>query len=186
MAATYAVQYATGSDASPAWNSLLGGSSNEMRFRTDTAITLDLTNPLPIPSAGFTYGFWVSLRLSFTGTFTQIDNIRHYSDGDIGWNFGTSGGLFVNSVPTGLTDGQYILSTGNVGVSGNECAVNHANVTTMTDIETYTAGSPLIVDTTAYTGAGGSKHITLQPKVDTDATQGIQTAETLTWLADEI
>ncbi len=186
MAGIYKVQYATGVSGSPVWNDLLGGESNEMRFRTDTAITLDLTNPVPIPKAGFNYAFWVSLSLNFAGTFTQVDNIRHYSDGAIGWNFGTGGGLFVNSTPTGLTDAQYVQATGVVGTSGDEIVANHANVSAVADVEVYTSGSPLVVDTTIYTGVGNSKHIALQPKVATDATQGVQTAETLTWLVDEI
>lgn len=186
MAATYTVKYATGSDGSPTWNALPGSGGTAFRFKTNTDVAVNLSDPIPIPSSGFNYSYWVSLTLDLGGSFTQVDNIRHYCDGGIGWATGTGGGLFINTNPTGLADADYDQSQGTSGTTGDECAANHGGVTTMSSIASYTSGSPLTVDSTAYTSTGNTKHIVLQVKVADDATQGVQSSETLTWLADEI
>ncbi len=211
MPAEYAIRYATGPDGSPAWNQLPGGSNDAFRFKTNTDVAEDLNDPIPIPSGGFNYSFWVSLTLYITGnpTYTQVDNIRHYSDGTIGWTLGTDGGLMVHQKSGenrdtgthGLTDAQYFQSQGVAGASGDELtAANHSALidatTPYVDLSGgavyYYAGSPQIVDTTAYSGSPGPEntlHLVLQVKCDTaalGASQGLQTGETLTFLADEI
>lgn len=190
MAATYKVQYGVGGDASPTWTDLPGGGGTSFRFKTNTDVVANLNNPIPIPNSGFNYAFWVSLSLNMTGTYTQIDNIRHYCDGTINWTLGIGGGIFVNSVPAGLGDAQYEQSQGTIDVSGDELQSGHSVISAVVNIETYTAGSPQVVDAGPYTTAPDqSDHICIQPKVDTaanGAVQGIQPSETLVFLVDEI
>ena len=50
----------------------------------------------------------------------------------------------------------------------------------------YTSGAPLTVDTGDHSSPENTKHIVLQWKVDIDATRGLVTAETITFLYDEI
>ena len=197
MAGTYAVEYSTGgTNGSPSWTALPGGGGTSFRFHTSTSVSEDLTNPIPIPDAGFNYSFWVSITLHIAGTYTQINNIRHYSDGTIGWNLGTGGQLSCGndddgSGGKGISDANYRVPTGTQGTSGDEVVANHPTVDIAQNIESFTAGSPLTVDTTNYGPNQDvrTKHIVLQPKVDTlanGALQGVTGSESLTWIADEI
>lgn len=186
MAATYAVNYATGADASPSWVALPGGSNDAFRFKTNTDVAVTLSDPIPIPTSGYNYSFWVSVSLKMTGTYTQIDNIRHYANGAIGWTYGSGGALNINTTPAGLTDAQYEQSQGTVGTSGDELQSNHSVITVVSAIGT----SPVVIDAGPYTSSPDqSDHIVMQTKVDTavnGAVQGVQDPETLTWLVDEI
>lgn len=178
MAAAYTVERGTG--AGPSW-----AAAANMRLRTDDTNTQDLTNPVPI-AGSLKRSYWGNIRLEFSGAFDQIDNIRHFCDGSIEFTHGTSGALQVNSTPAGLADGEYDQATGTPGDTGDELVATHTTVSAKTDIETYTTGAPATVDAGPYVAAGNSDHIALQQDVDTDATQGLQTAETLTWRVDEI
>lgn len=186
MAATYQPQYAVGGDGPPTWTDLPGGASPVLRFKTNTDVAVDLNDPIPIPSAGFNYSFWVSVSLEITGTYSQVDNIRHYANGTIDWDYGTGGALNINTTPAGLTDAQHEQSQGTVGVSGDELLANHSAVTVIGAIGT----TPVVIDVGPYTTSPDqTDHICMQTKVDTagnGAVQGVQSAETLTWLVDEI
>ena len=178
MAAVYTVERGTG--AGPAWATV-----TNVRLHTDDTNNQDLTNPVPI-AGSLKRSYWANIRLEFSGTFSQIDNIRHFSDGSIDWTFGTSGALQVNSTPAGIAEGDYVQATGTPGDTGDELVANHANVSAKADIETYTTGAPATIDAGPYSSAGSSNHIALQVDVDTDATLGLQGQETLTWRVDEI
>ena len=180
MAATYAVEYSTGgTNGNPSWTALPGGGGTSFRFHTSTSVSEDLTNPIPIPDAGFNYSFWVSITLHIAGTYTQVNNVRHYSDGTIGWNLGTGGQLSCGndddgSGGKGISDANYRVPTGTQGTSGDEVVANHPTV------DTTNHGPNADVRT---------KHIALQTKVDTlgnGAIQGVTGSESLTWIADEI
>ena len=178
MALVYTVERGTG--AGPSWATV-----TNVRLRTDDTNTQDLTNPVPIAGA-LKRSYWGNIRLEFSGTFSQLDNIRHFSDGSIDFTHGTAGALQCNSTPGGVTDGQYDQATGTPGDTGDELVATHSNVSAKTDIENHTTGSPLTVDAGPYSSAGNTNHICVQEDVDTDATQGLQTAETLTFRGDEI
>ncbi len=197
MAGIYASKYGTGADGLPTWNVLPGSGGTAFRFKTNTDVAVDLNNPIPIPTAGINFSFWVSVILEMTGTYTQIDNIRHYSDGTINWTLGTSGGLFINNTgaaPYGLADANYDQSAGTVGTTGYDAIIaapnGHGSVTSMVSVATFTSGAPQLIDSTAYIAPpDNSLHAVLQTRVDTaanGAVQGVQATETLTWLADEI
>ena len=178
MAAVYTVERGTG--AGPAWATV-----TNVRLHTDDTNNQDLTNPVPI-AGSLKRSYWANIRLEFSGAFSQIDNIRHFCDGSIDWTYGTSGALQVNSTPAGIIDANYDQATGTPGDSGDELVANHANVSAKTDIENHTSGAPLSVDAGPYSSAGNSNHVAVQEDVDTDATQGLHTAEQLTWRTNEI
>ena len=197
MAATYTVKYGVGADgAGVTWTVLPGGGGTSFRFKTNTDTAEDLNDPIPIPSSGINYSFWVSVVLELGGTYAQVDNIRHYSDATIGWTLGTAGGLFINddASPSGLTDTDYDQSAGTAGTTGYNAIIaapnGHGDVASMADIETFTAGSPQLIDSTAYISPTETTlHLVMQVRVDeaaNGAVQGLQSPETLTFLADEI
>lgn len=185
MVATYSISRLTG--AGPTVTTV-----TNVRLRTDDTNTADLTNPCLIDSV-LRRSYWASVALSWTGTYSQISNIRHYSDGAIGWTMGTNGKLIRgnrDSGDIGVPTASYQQATGTGGVTGDDLVVSHAyysgQVTKSVTLQTDTSASPATIDSSAYTTDGKSKHIVLQVYVDTDATNGLQTAETLTWIVDEI
>jgi len=177
MAGIYTVQRLTG--VTPDVTTI----TNCRLHTDDTPNNQDLTTPIPIAGV-LKRSYWATIELEFSGTFSQIGNIRHYCDGTIGFAHGTSGAL--QCATAGVTRANYVQATGVSGDSGDEMVANHTNVAAKADIETYTTGSPLTVDSTDYTSADASDGVVLQQDVDTDATSGLQTAETLTWRVDEI
>jgi len=191
MVATVNVQRITGPAGSKTYTNVTA-----VRLRTDDANTADATNPIPIPTSGYNYSYWASICLDISGTFTQISNIRHYSDGSIGWTFGTGGELRRgnrDSGDVGCPDASYQQASGTPGTTGYaiEDATNgHAYYKTQTtptkNIANDTSSNPAVVDSSTYTAAGKTKHIVLQVKVASDATQGTQSAEVLTFIYDEI
>ena len=201
MAATIVVQEVTGAVGSKTFTNI----TNRVRlFTKDQATnqsTAQITYPVPIPSdASLNYSYWKHVCLDISGTFTKVDNIRHYSDGGIGWNMGTDGGLFRGNKDAGAigcgvdTDNShsddYVQATGTEGTTGDNLANNHtyySGETTKTiPLQNDTSGAPATVDSTGETVAGKSLAIVLQVKVDHDATSGVQTAETMTWKYDVI
>ena len=163
-----------------------------VRLRSDDQNTADLNFPCLIDSV-LRRSYWKNLALKFAGTFSEISNIRIHSDGAIGWTLGTLGKLKLGNRDTGdigVPTANYAQASGTPGVTGNDLEVSHAyfsgQTTKSVDIASVTSGSPKTVDSTKYTVAGRSNHIVIQAEIDTDATQGVQTAETLTFLVDEI
>lgn len=188
MVATVVVQRLTG--ATPTESTVTA-----VRLRTDDANTADTTNPVPIPSAGFKYSYWASICLDLSGTYTTINNVRHYCDGSIDWNFGTLGELRRGNRDTGddgCPQASYMQATGTPGDTGDELGATHTyysgQTTKTVDIEGDVVGTPATIDSTDHgpSAAENTKHIVLQVKVDTNATQGTQAEETLTFKYDEI
>jgi hypothetical protein len=189
MVATLDVQRGTGTATTPTWTTI-----TVCRLRTDDANTQDNTNTIPIDTV-LRRSFWASIRLNITGTFTEVSNIRHHCDvGGIGWTMGTTGQLQRGNRDTGdmgVPNASYEQATGTVGTTGNDIATNHtfysAQTVKVADIDGDNgAGNAKVIDSTTYTAVSPTKHVVLQVLVDTDATSGEQTDETLTWLVDEI
>ena len=191
MAATVTVKESNG--ASVTYNTVTAA-----RFNCADAYNPLLTNPIPIPSGGvgnYAYSYWKHFALDLAGTFTQIDNIKIFCDGAIGWTFGTGGAVLVgirDSGDNGCPEGSYDQATGDTtsgdymddGTNGH--AYYKDQTATPADIESYTDGAELTVDTTAYTSADQTDGLVCQLKIDGDSTLGDQTDETLTWEYDEI
>lgn len=186
MTATATVQEANG--AGPSYNPITNA-----RFNTNDVYNPGSSDPLPIPAAGFTFSYWKSICLQFTGTFTQVDNIRHYCDGTIAWTLGTAGEVRRGNRDAGdhgCPVGSYDEATGTPGSQGDDIETHtyYSGQTTKTVALTGDTGPEgATIDSNAYTSADDRCFfIILQVKVDTDATQGTKATEQFTWKYDEI
>lgn len=144
--------------------------SGTIRFKNADNATVDLVNPMTVPAAGTDYSFEKWLRLNAAGTFTQISNPKFYTDGTSG--FGTGVSALAKRVGAYATPAEATATTG------------------YTDIFTYTSASPLALDsinTGPFTATGDfGDYLVMIMTVASTATQGLLTAETLTFAWDEI
>lgn len=196
MAATITVVEVTGDAGSKVYTTI----TNRVRlFTKDQATnqtTAQITFPVPIPAAGFSYSYWKHVAIEVAGVFTKVDNVRHYSDGGgINWNFGTDGELRRGNKDAGdigCPTANYSQATGVEGTTGDTIEVHpyYATETVKTiNIDDDVVGLPAQVDSTGLVAAGYCKMIVMQVKVDTAANgalSGTQVAETLTWKYDVI
>ena len=167
------------------------------RFCTTDMYNPESTYPCVVPDAGFNYSYWKHFQLYFEDTFTNIDNIRIYSDGTIDWSLGTGGGVFIGVQDTGdsgCPSAEYEQSAGTEGTTGYSImdeTYGHDHYSDqdpgVVDVTSYTSGSTLTLDSTDYTSAGDASYFAvMQVKIADDATQGTKAAETITFLYDEI
>jgi hypothetical protein len=142
--------------------------SGNIRFKNADNSTVDLVNPMVKPGAGVDYSFEKWLRMNVSGgTYTQITNIRVYSDGANGLGTGVS--LYAKTVTAYATPAEATATTG------------------YTDFFTYTSGSPLVLGAGPYTSTGEKgDHLVMMLTVGTSATGGVTPSETLTLAWDEI
>lgn len=156
----------------------------------------DTTNPVIIPAAGLGYSYYKHITLSIDGgSFTSIDNVQAWCDGTIGWNLGTSGYLSVGTKDAGdhgCPDGSYdqALGDGTYGYPIDDDPDGHpyyySETTGQQDFENFPVGSKMQVDSGAHVSTERTKGFVVQAIVDTDATQGEQTDETINVSYDEI
>lgn len=189
MAATVEVVCAySGTNGSPSHTSGL----SSFKFRSDdNPGNTDATNPILKPTSGQNYSFWVHQRLDISGTFTSVGNIHVYTDGALGYAFGTNGdvivGLLTAGPPHGLSESDYVVATGTEGETGDELnSTNHTGIDSTASLFGYTSSSTLQVDDSTYTAAGKSKMIVMQAVIDSDATAGSYSGENITWRWDEV
>ncbi len=183
--------------AGPSYN---GPISDRVRlFNADLATTQGApqsTNPVVIPSTGTpNYSFWKAVCLHLTMVDTTINNIRHYSNGDIDWTMGTGGMLQRGNRDAGdigcpiANYAQGITRDANSGVPIDDAVAGHAyyksQTTPVANVNLDLVGSPPVVDSDSYIATGYTKAVVLQVKVYSDAVQGLQTSKTLTWKYDE-
>ena len=141
--------------------------SGTIRFKNADNSTVDSNNPMVVPGSGSDWSFQKWLRLNFTGTFTQVSNLKFYTDGASG--FGTGVNLWAQAVATYATPAEETASTG------------------YTDAFTYTSGAPLSLGAGPYTTTGDQgSYVKAALEVASTATQGALTAETVTFAWDEI
>lgn len=185
--------------AGPTYTSI----TNRVRLFSDDVATNQstpqTTNPVIIPASSYNYSYWKAVCLDLAGSGFIINNVRHYSNGDVTstWHMGTGGKLQRgnrDSGDIGCPDGSYQQADGVAGTTGYAIddatdSYGHAYYKSQTiptaDVNSDVVGSPATVDSTTHTIAGKTKHIVLQAKIASDATQGTQTAVTLTWKYDE-
>ncbi len=196
MVATVNVQQAVGgSDGSPgSYNNI----ATNTRLQTkDQFAPADTSHPIPIPTSGFKYSYWIHICLDLNGTFTKINNIRFYSDGTLGWNFGTGGELRRGNRDSGdqgcPMPTEYDLATGTEGDTGhsiedgpNGHGYYNAQSTPTASVAGDTEASQALIDSTDHTSAEKTKAVVLQCRVANDAVQGEQADETLSFKYDEI
>ncbi|MFQ6016768.1 MAG: hypothetical protein ACE5KF_01105 [Kiloniellaceae bacterium] len=162
--------------------------SGTVRFKNADDATVDLINPLVVPSAGQEYSFekWLRLESIDWGGATQIDNLRAYSDGAN--NFGA--GIKVWYDTTGTYQAPAIPNEAN---DPPESSVGGSPQVAMTDFFLRTSGDPIDMDAiNAGPFTDGSPTIELGDflvlvmEVETIASNGVLGAETLTFAYDEI
>jgi len=186
-----------------------GGGSAEDEIATSTRLQTqddfsidDLTSPIPIPSAGFNYSYWIHVYLKIENIqdATRINNVQLFCDGSIDWDFGAGGMLMVGQRDAGdhgcPMDASYEVATGTPqetgdyigdGVDGH--GYYNGQTPAVLDIENYVTGARMDVDTTNHAIAGKCKAAVIQVKLDTaanGAVQGLQADETITLAYDEI
>lgn len=143
--------------------------SGSVRFKNADDATVDLNDPLVVPSsAGYDYSFEKWLRLNVTGgSYSQITNIRAYSDGANG--MGTGVEVYAKAVSSYATPAEATSTTGYSSLFG------------------YTSGSSLSLGAGPYTSTGEKgDHLVLMARVSEAASGGLTPSETLTVAWDEI
>lgn len=162
MAATVTIVEKNGAGGTPT-----DKTSGTVRFKNADNSTVDTANPMVKPTSGTDYSFEKWLRLNVAGTYTEISNIKAYSDGANG--LGTGVGLFAKAVTAYATPAEATATTG------------------YTDFFTYTSGSPLSLGAGPFTGTGekGDHLVMIMTVLDT-ASGGVTPSETLTIAWDEI
>ena len=163
-----------------------------LRFKTADDATIDNQNPIPIPSGTAINSFWKSIYLKVTaGTFTQIDNVKFYTDGG---GFGTGITTYLGDqlpVKNSGANTGYVIATGTTGTSGDAMVTSHAGISAQTDAFTFTSGSPMTI---TISEAGGlmnaigetTNYLVTQMNVASTAGPGNLADETWTYQYDEI
>jgi hypothetical protein len=143
--------------------------SGTIRFKNADNATVDLVNPLVVPpTPGYDYSFEKWLRMNVTGgTYSQITNVKVYSDGNNG--MGTGVEVYAKAVASYATPAEATATAG------------------YTNFFTYTSGSSLSLGAGPYTSTGEKgDHAVMMMRVAETATQGVTPSETLTLAWDEI
>ncbi|MEE9209075.1 MAG: hypothetical protein V3U23_01385 [Kiloniellales bacterium] len=162
--------------------------SGSVRFKNADDANVDLVDPLVVPGSGQEYSYekWLRLEITDAGGFTQIDNLRAYSDGANGFGAGVklwyavAGGYMQPVVPSEASDPPQSAAAG-------------SPVENMTDFFSSSSGAPIDLDginTGPFTDGSPAEEIgdflVLAMEVEPSASQGVLTAETLTFAFDEI
>ena len=142
--------------------------SGTIRFKNADNSTVDTSNPMVKPGAGTDYSFEKWLRFNVSGgTYTEISNIKAYSDGANG--LGTGIGLYAKAVTAYSTPAEATATAG------------------YTSFFTYTSGSALTLGAGPYTSTGEKgDHLVMIMTVDNTATGGMTPTETLSVSWDEV
>lgn len=196
MVETVVIEKAHGSG--PTYTPLTGTPKKERLQTKDQYDPTDTTYPIKIPASDFNYSYWTHILLHLSGTYTKINNICHYSDGAIGWAFGTGGELRRGNRDAGdkgCPMASYEQAAGTEGETGypiEDVTYGHdyfnGQTTKTADVASDTEGSPAVIDSADHGPDADvrSKAVVLQVKVAPDATHGAQTAETATFSYDVI
>ena len=142
--------------------------SSTIRFKNADDATVDLNNPMVKPPSGSDWSFEKWLRFKVTGgTYSQITNVKAYSDGSSG--FGTGISLYAKAVTAFATPAEGTSAAGYSSFFG------------------YTSGSALTLGAGPFTSTGEkADHLVMLMEVASNAAGGLLTAETLTIAWDEI
>ena len=133
-----------------------------------------LADPVPIPAAGTAYSWRKYTKITVvSGLSGQIGNIRLFAD-EAPEDWANSVILYA-----GITPGY------SQPAAGDEAGLFGGGV----DINTYTSGSPLIVNASASaittTGTGTQDYVIQQIGVPSTATSGLKTARRIVYRFDE-
>jgi len=159
-----------------------GASATETKITAIHFNTHDSNDPsyrVKIPESGYTYSFWkqVAIRLINWGDYSQISNIKFYTDGAI-WE-GCE--LLCAEVS------NYAQAQGIVGKTGYDASTHHPDSPEMTDATAYTADNPLSLSgtlTAPNTGKVLTGYLLLQLRISPSATPGTKPPIRLYWQYD--
>lgn len=142
--------------------------SGTIRLKKADNSTVDLLNPLVKPGAGSDWSFEKWTRLNVTGgTYSQMSNLRCYTDGANG--LGTGINLWLKAVASYATPVQGSSSAG------------------YTNAFAFTSGAPLSLGAGPFTGTGEKgDHAVFLGEVTSSAAGGLTPSETITYGWDEI
>jgi hypothetical protein len=162
--------------------------SGTVRFKNADDANVNLADPLVVPGSGQEYSYekWLRLEITDAGGFTQIDNLRAYSDGTN--NFGAGVKLWYAVAGTFI---QPVVPS--EGSDPPQSAAAGSPVENMADFFSSSSGAPIDLDginTGPFTDGSPAEEIgdflALVMEVEPGASQGVLTAETLTFAFDEI
>ena len=143
--------------------------SGTIRFKNADNATVDLVNPIVVPSsAGYDYSYekWLRANVS-SGSYSQITNLRAYSDGANG--LGTGVEAYAKAVTSYATPAEASSTTG------------------YTNFFSYTSGSALSLGAGPFTSTGEKgDHLVMMLRASEGAAGGLTPSETLTFAWDEI
>jgi len=196
VADVYVVEWHNGSVGNPDVTNV-STSGTTSRYSTMDAVNPNLSNPIVVPSTSTRTSFWKHHALNISGgTFTKIDNIRFYTDGNVSqWTLGTKGYVGVATLPSephGCPNSSYEPPHGVEGTEGYHILDNssgHPVYNTsgnLSNVLNYSSGNALVIDNNSYGSAGYTYAVVTQVVVDNDATQGDQPDATFTLVWDEI
>lgn len=162
MAADVQIHEMTGSSAG------VDKTGSTIRFKSADETSVDTNNRLQVPSSGTNYSYTKQLQAYFnTAPDTDIQNLRAYTDGS---------NDFVSGVGVQYDTQGSFASNVNTDIAG-------------TDLFTATQASPIDMDATntgPHTGTGYKGDLLrAQMSVESTASQGTLSAETLTVAYDE-
>ena len=163
MAATVQIIEKNGAGGTPT-----DKTAGTVRFKNADDATVDLANPMVVPGTGTDYSFEKWLRMSVSGgSYTQITNVKAYSDGSNG--MGTGVGLWAKAVASYATPAEGTSTAG------------------YTDFFSYTSGAALSLGAGPFTSTGEKgDHLVMLCAVASTASGGLTPSETLTLAWDEI
>jgi len=148
----------------------------------DNNNTSTISYPVRIPDAGTNYSYVVSSKINVSvAPDTSITNMQLYTNGT---GFGT--GITLNigdQYPV-----TYVQATGTPGVTGNRMTtVYNGVITSVTDLFSYTSGSPLTLTMIKNSGTGNyTNFICIQAYIRTTATKGAKSSKNITLRYDEV
>lgn len=163
MAATVQIIEKNGAGGTPT-----DKTSGTIRFKNADNATVDTSNPMVKPASGTDYSFekWLRFNVS-AGTYTEITNVKAYSDGTSG--MGTGVAVWAKAVATFATPAEATATTG------------------YTDFFSYTSGAALTLGAGPFTSTGEKgDHLVMMMAVADTASGGVTASETLTVAWDEI
>jgi hypothetical protein len=139
-----------------------------IRFKNADNYLVDLANPMVKPPTGsdFSYEKWIRFNVT-GGTYTQITNIKAYSDGGNG--LGTGVLLWAKAVTAYSTPAEATATAG------------------YTNFFTYTSGAALTIGSGTYTSTGEKgDHLVMMCEVQSTSSGGLTPTENLSVSWDEI
>lgn len=177
MAATVNVREKNGTSETPTNKD--GGT---VRFKNADNATVDLNNPLIVPTSNTEYSYekWLRMYIGATGPSSQITNLEFYMDGAKGWQAGVK--LWA------ITDSTFVTPAVPTETNDPPQAPVNGTPSAMSDAFGYTSATPLSLGAGPYstTSADMGSYLILVMEVEIGSTPELLTAEQATFEYDEI